>query len=127
MLKLRLWIPMLLRPLDSPEVTSRFQIAELISARYRSLLILALVSFVALIAVLRQYYTPIIVVPLNGDIRAFQVYVYNQGYTERNSFFRNGRHVNEVDRTITELRFPAHERFRLDFLQTRSAVFPGIL
>lgn len=77
------------------------------------------------VLLLAAYYRPEIVIPVFGPIHSFQIYSWENGYTEANSAFFNSRTVYNPDQAITELRFPAPDRFRLDFVRSGIVRFGG--
>jgi hypothetical protein len=93
--------------------------------RSRYLPVLALIALILVPAA--KIYSPSILIPVAGQINRFQIYVFDNGYTEPNSDFYPARTVQEVARTTTQIRFPAHDRFRLDFLKSGTVKFLGVL
>lgn len=85
-----------------------------------------LLLFVCLILI-RQFQKPSIIIPVTGQFARFQIYTFDNGYTEENSNFYPTRTVQEVGGTTTQIRFPIHDRFRLDFLKSGTVAFRGIL
>lgn len=89
---------------------------------------LAMIGFVIL-NLLVSYYSPRVYIPVAGSIReTFQIYHFNNGYTEENSDYYTAYEDHDSAGPVTmELTFPAQERFRLDFLGDGRVVFLGRL
>src|ERR1700686_1875191 len=92
------------------------------------LLAAGLTGFVIL-NLLASYYSPQVRIPVFGSIReTFQIYQFDNGYTERNSEYYAAYIDHDPDGPQTwELAFSAHDRFRLDFLGDGRVNFPGKL
>src|ERR1700722_7590338 len=95
-------------------------------------LALAMTGFVIL-NLLSSYYSSQIIVPATGSFRdTFQIYRFNNGYTEANSDYYTAYTDHDPNGGLTpELSFPAPEpkggRVRLDFLGDGTVAFPGKL
>jgi hypothetical protein len=76
---------------------------------------------------LSAYYRPKLSVPIAGDIRTFQIYRFTpaSGYSERNSSFFLSRLDISLTGLYRELRFPAADRFRLEFIGNGSVRLDG--
>jgi hypothetical protein len=93
------------------------------------LLAAGITAFVIL-KLLASYYSPQVRIPMFGsNIReSFQIYQFDNGYTEENSEYY-AAYIDHDPRghQTWELAFAAHDRFRLDFLGDGRIHFPGAL
>lgn len=95
----------------------------------RHIYVPAVVAGFVILNLLASYYSPQVRIPVTGSVwRTFQIYSFDNGYTETNSQYYTAHTVHDpaVPETL-ELVFPNRERFRLDLLGDGSVGFLGKL
>lgn len=98
-----------------------------LAPQWRLLSVYAAVTIAVIVYLLHTYYTPFILIPATGTIKAFQLYTFDTKYKEDNSNYYTARTIHEPSGTTLEFAFPGQSRFRLDFLQDGSVAFAGTL
>jgi len=111
------------------KVLSRFHHPASQLAGLRRIYVSAAVTGFVILNLLVSYYSPQVRILVTGSVRqTFQIYLFDNGYTETNSQYYTAHTVRDPGAPdALELTFPIHERFRLDFLGDGTVAFPGRL